>query len=240
MFAFFIIIFKGVTSLNRVNNHKRKQSKSIPTKVKRASMKKDEEVDIEIKVNKKGESKVISRPIKEKKKKKPKKEKGPIKRFFRKFFKWLLIFLIIFSILFFINVKRNGGGLKGVLCTVLGQKVENVDALERINVLLLGISEDINKKLTDTIIVCSYDPKINNAFMISIPRDTFVGKDEATAKGSEKINALYSKNPNKAVEAVEKIIGMDIDYYAVFNNNAVIKIVDIIGGVNFDVPIDMD
>lgn len=240
MFAFFIIIFKGVTSLNRVNNHKRKQSKSIPTKVKRASMKKDEEVDIEIKVNKKGESKVISKPIKEKKKKKPKKENGPIKRIFRKFFKWLLIFLIIFSILFFINVKRNGGGLKGVLCTVLGQKVENVDALERINVLLLGISEDINKKLTDTIIVCSYDPKINNAFMISIPRDTFVGTDEATAKGSEKINALYSKNPNKAVEAVEKIIGMDIDYYAVFNNNAVIKIVDIIGGVNFDVPIDMD
>ena len=87
MFAFFIIIFKGVTSLNRVNNHKRKQSKSIPTKVKRASMKKDEEVDIEIKVNKKGESKVISRPIKEKKRKKPKKEVGPIKRFFRKFFK---------------------------------------------------------------------------------------------------------------------------------------------------------
>ena len=130
--------------------------------------------------------------------------------------------------------------MKGVLCTVLGQDVEKVDSLGRINVLLLGISEDIQKKLTDTIIICSYDPKSNNAFMISIPRDTFVGTNEATAKGSEKINALYSKSPQKVVDAVEKIVGMDIDYYAVFNNNAVIKIVDIIGGVNFDVPIDMD
>ena len=242
MFAFSILKLRSDKLLRETGRRKKRsriQSKSVPKKTKKASFKKDEELEVEIKVNKKGEQTVVQK-AKKKERKKKKKEIGPIKRFIRKVFKWLLIFLIVFSILFFVNVRRNGGGMKGVLCTVLGQDVEKVDSLGRINVLLLGISEDIQKKLTDTIIICSYDPKSNNAFMISIPRDTFVGTNEATAKGSEKINALYSKSPQKVVDAVEKIVGMDIDYYAVFNNNAVIKIVDIIGGVNFDVPIDMD
>lgn len=228
--------------MNRVSNSKsRKQKNNIPKNVKKASMRNDEEIDVEIKVNKKGEPRVVKRTRRvDRKKKNKKKEVGPVKRFIRKIIRWLLIFFILFIILFMVSVKRNGGGMKGVLCTVLGQKVENINSLERINVLLLGISEDIEKKLTDTIIVCSYDPQTNSAFMISIPRDTFVGTNEETAKGSEKINALYSKSPKKAVDTVENITGMEIDYYAVFNNNAVIKIVDIIGGVNFDVPIDMD
>ena len=54
-------------------------------------------------------------------------------------------------------------------------------------------------------------------------------------------NSLYSRGgPDKIVKAVENITSLDIDYYAVIDNNAVIEIVDIIGGVTFDIPIDMD
>ena len=42
------------------------------------------------------------------------------------------------------------------------------------------------------------------------------------------------------MEKVEQITGIELDYYAVVNTKALIKIVDIIGGVNFDVPIKMD
>lgn len=233
--------------MKEVNKNRKRKTKNVTKKNvrkdKRASLnlKDNEELEVEIKVDKKGNTRVVEKAkrIKDKKRKKEKKQ-GPIKKFFKKLFLWIFIILIVISILFFVKVKQNGGGVKGILYTVLGQNVENANSLERINVLLLGISEDIAKKLTDTIIVCSYDPISSDAFMISIPRDTFIGDDEASAKGSEKINALYSKGPEKAVKAVENITGIDIDYYAVLDNNAVIEIVDIIGGVTFDVPIDMD
>ncbi len=240
--------------MRRNNQNKRKQlnrvvknNKSAIKKDRRASinLKEDEELEVEIKIDKNGEKKVIGtiKKDKSKKKKKRKKEKknGPIKKFIKKCLTITLIVLIVISILFFIKVKQNGGGVKGVLYTILGQSVENEDSLKPINVLLLGISEDISKKLTDTIIVCSYNPKTSNAYMISVPRDTFVGTSEETAKSSEKINSLYSRGgPDKIVKAVENITSMDIDYYAVIDNKAVIEIVDIIGGVTFDIPIDMD
>lgn len=104
-----------------------------------------------------------------------------------------------------------------------------------------GVSEDISAKLTDTIMVCSYNPKTQRASMLSIPRDTFVGKSKNRATGYDKINAVYSaKGPEASVEAVEKLTGMDIPYYVVVNNNVVIELVNTIGGVYFDVPIDMD
>ena len=240
--------------MRRNNQNKRKQSnrvvknnKNAIKKDRRASinLKEDEELEVEIKIDKNGDKKVIGtiKKDKSKKKKKRKKEKknGPIKKFIKKCLTIMLIALIVIGLLFFIKVKQNGGGVKGVLYTILGQSVENKDSLKPINVLLLGISEDISKKLTDTIIVCSYNPKTSNAYMISVPRDTFVGTSEETAKGSEKINSLYSRGgPDKIVKAVENITSVDIDYYAVIDNNAVIEIVDIIGGVTFDIPIDMD
>ena len=240
--------------MRRNNQNKRKQSnrvvknnKNAIKKDRRASinLKEDEELEVEIKIDKNGDKKVIGtiKKDKSKKKKNRKKEKknGPIKKFIKKCLTIILIALIVIGLLFFIKVKKNGGGVKGVLYTILGQSVENKDSFKPINVLLLGISEDISKKLTDTIIVCSYNPKTSNAYMISVPRDTFVGTSEETAKGSEKINSLYSRGgPDKIVKAVENITSMDIDYYAVIDNNAVIEIVDIIGGVTFDIPIDMD
>ena len=44
----------------------------------------------------------------------------------------------------------------------------------------------------------------------------------------------------ETVEAVEELTGIDIDYYAVINNDLLIQMVDVIGGVEFNVPIDMD
>ena len=55
--------------------------------------------------------------------------------------------------MFYHKAVENGGGIKGALITVLGLTVEKVEELDTINVLLLGISEDIDVKLTDTIIL---------------------------------------------------------------------------------------
>ena len=159
-------------------------------------------------------------------------------------FKILLIIIMILIILsgvrFGIRVYQNGGGLQGVLSAILGQTPETLENLDTINVLVMGVSEDLGSKLTDTIILCSYNPKQQTASMLSIPRDTFVGKNKATAKGSDKINSLYSMGVEKTLKAVSEITGLEVNNYVVVNTDALIKIVDIIGGVEFDVPIDMD
>jgi len=177
---------------------------------------------------------------KAKKYKELKPKKHPILRFIRNIFILLIVLIIICGFLFYKKVEQNGGGTKGVLCTVLGQSVEKLQNLKPITVLVLGVSEDIEKELTDTIILCNYNPQKQSATMLSIPRDTFIGKNHDTAKGADKINSLYSKNINKTIDAVSKLTGVDIDYYIVVKTNSLIKIVDIIGGVDFDVPIDMN
>ena len=159
---------------------------------------------------------------------------------FKTIFTLLVLIAIVSGIIFAVQVNENGGGAKGLLLTVLGSNKKNLEELDTIYGLVLGVSTDLESELTDTIILCGYNPKTNQAMMLSIPRDTFVGKNKNRAKGSDKINSLYTKGTNKTVEAVEELTGIDIDFYAVANNQLVIDVVDVIGGVNFEVPIDMD
>lgn len=152
----------------------------------------------------------------------------------------LFLILILGSYLGY-SVAQNGGGLQGILATVLGQDMEKLEDLDTIDVLVLGISEDLDSKLTDTIMVCSYNPKTQRASMLSIPRDTYIGKNKSKATGNDKINAVYSsKGAEGTLKAVNEITGMNIQYYVVVNNQVVIDLVNNIGGVYFDVPIKMN
>ena len=138
------------------------------------------------------------------------------------------------------KTKQNGGGVTGLLSVLVGHDEETLKKLETIQVLLMGVSTDNGGKLTDTIMIGSYDPKSQNASLLSIPRDTFVGKNPQTGTGSDKINSLYQKGPEKTLEKVNELTGLDIKYYMVIDNQALIKLVDVIGGVEFYVPDDMD
>lgn len=173
------------------------------------------------------------------KKNRKKNKKSPNFKVFMTIF--ILAIIITSGVFTGVKIFENGGGLKGVVATVLGENTSELSNLKTINVLLLGISEDLNSKLTDTIMVCSYNPKTQRASILSIPRDTYIGKNKNSVKANDKLNTVYSKSGiDTCMEKVEKITGIELDYYAVVNTKALIKIVDIIGGVNFDVPIKMN
>lgn len=176
-----------------------------------------------------------------------KKKQTPIKKkhkIFRKILKTLLIFLIIVFIVLGVflgySTVKNGWGIQGILATLVGHDSKTVDELGEFQVLLLGVSTDISAKLTDTIIVASYDPKTQKASLLSIPRDTFIGKDKNNPSGSDKINSLYQRDPQKILDAVNDITGLSLKYYVVVDNQVIIDLVNKIGGVEFNVPIDMD
>ena len=153
----------------------------------------------------------------------------------------LIIILLVLIGMFIYKTKQNGGGLQGLMSTLVGQNEEKLKDLKPIQVLLMGISTDNGGKLTDTIVIGSYDPKNLKASLLSIPRDTFVGKNPVTGTGGDKINSLYARGgAEKTLAKVNELTGLDIKYYMVIDNQALIKLVDVIGGVDFYVPIDMD
>lgn len=94
---------------------------------------------------------------------------------------------------------------------------------------------------TDTIIVVGFDTENNKLSFISIPRDTMVD----VTRSVKKINAAYSAaglgddGIAELKSEVKGIIGFDVDCYAMIDLNAFCEVVDLIGGVDFDVPMRM-
>lgn len=110
------------------------------------------------------------------------------------------------------------------------------DPDKNLNVLFIGIDrgsipgEEGNTR-SDVMIVASVNVKAKKAVLVSIPRDT---KVTIPGYGTEKINAAHAyKGPAGAVEAVEKLTGLDINDYAEVDFEAFKNIVDAIGGVPF-------
>ena len=152
----------------------------------------------------------------------------------------LLIIVICMGIFVGYSTIKNGWGIQGIVQTAMGQDKHTLENLDPLIVLLMGVSKDIDVELTDTLMVASYNPKNQKAVLLSIPRDTFTGKNKNKATAGEKINSLYQKGPEKTLAAVNEITGLNIEKYIVIDNKALIELVDAIGGVEFDVPIDMD
>lgn len=155
--------------------------------------------------------------------------------------KVLIVLGVIFLILAILigvwayRAEKLGGGWQGFLAATMGHNENTKKNLDAITFLALGKSQN----LTDTIMVCSYDPKTQSASMLSIPRDTFTGTNKNKATASQKINALYQISPQKTLDAVNKITGLNIKYYAMIDTASLREVVDAVGGVYFDVPIDM-
>ena len=170
------------------------------------------------------------------KKSKEKKQKRKGRRIFGKIVLILLLIIIILAGVFAYKVYKNGGGLTGIVTTLVGTDPEKIKNLPDFYCLLLGKSE----AMTDTIMVAKYSPSTGKAALLSIPRDSFVGSNPNTATASDKINSKYQISPQRTIDAVNELTGLNLKYYITVDTKALRDLVNAIGGVYFDVPIKMD
>ena len=92
------------------------------------------------------------------------KQKKGKKKIWKKILLLIFILLLIGGGIFGYRVYKNGGGLSGMLATVVGHDENTKKNLGEFKVLLLGISTDQEGvDLTDTIIVLSYNPNTQKA-----------------------------------------------------------------------------
>ena len=95
---------------------------------------------------------------------------------------------------------------------------------------------------TDTMLLASYDVTNQKATVMSIPRDTMVN----VSWDVKKINSVYNSygRGDRGIQALYKeisqLVGFEPDYQVVVEWEAVGKLVDAIGGVDFDNPYPMD
>lgn len=112
------------------------------------------------------------------------------------------------------------------------QLPEDIVLEDNVTCLFMGV----NGALTDFIMLGQYNPNTRQVNLMSIPRDT---KVEGTVDG--KINSAYAGvDPMRTVNKVEEITGVEIDYYVLFKTQLLRDLVDAIGGVTVDVPINMN
>ncbi|MDQ1654484.1 MAG: hypothetical protein QOI35_3684 [Cryptosporangiaceae bacterium] len=92
---------------------------------------------------------------------------------------------------------------------------------------------------SDSIILVQVPKTMDRAFVISIPRDSYVPivDRNGTVHGKDKINAAFSRySPAGMVQTVNHLTGGHIDYPVIVDFAAVHKLTDLVGGV--DVVID--
>ena len=119
-----------------------------------------------------------------------------------------------------------------------GNKKEEKKLEPNLTCLVMGR----NQSLTDFIVLAQYNPNTREASLLSIPRDSFVGEGSPDGK----INSIYAnyggkeKGINKLKEKVEEITGIEIQHYLLFDASMLKKVVNELGGVTIDVPINMN
>ena len=123
---------------------------------------------------------------------------------------------------------------------------------ERVTVLVMGIDQRTGVEAdtayrTDTMMLVTLDPLGKKAGMLSIPRDLYVqipgfaGRDRInTANFKGDVQKLPGGGPALAMQTVTANLGIATDYYLRINFTAFETFIDEMGGIDVDVPIELD
>lgn len=115
------------------------------------------------------------------------------------------------------------------------EKVEETAGNVKLNVLVVGV--DKTEGLSDVIMVVRYDEEHSKISAMSIPRDTYVNYNGHTRL----VNSVYGAGGIEAVSRVAtQLTGLAINYYVQFEVGTFGKLIDLLDGVEFDVPQNMN
>jgi polyisoprenyl-teichoic acid--peptidoglycan teichoic acid transferase len=135
------------------------------------------------------------------------------------------------------------------LPVIVLEEIESWSGEERINFLFLGVDQRCNEDgptHTDSIIIATVDPVSMSAALLSLPRDLWV---EIPGFGVDRVNQAYyfgqayeypGGGQALAMETVEALLGIPVDYYVTVNFQGFVNAVDLIGGIQLNVPEAID
>ena len=102
-------------------------------------------------------------------------------------------------------------------------------------VLVSGLDDENGGSDTNLLVVL--DTEREHIHVVSLPRDTLLNTSWKVKKLN---NAYYNGGISSVQEQVSRLLGIPVDFYIVVDLDGFVKLVDAVGGVEFDVPVDMD
>lgn len=138
---------------------------------------------------------------------------------------------------------------EGVTEELRGKLVETDLAKEPFYMLLMGTDGSNDREASeefagdqfrsDSIMLARIDPVDKKVTLVSLHRDTLV--DMGEEYGQNKLNAAHALGGAAlSVEVVSELAGVPISHYAEINFDGFKDIVDALGGVEVDVPMEID
>ncbi len=124
------------------------------------------------------------------------------------------------------------------------------DGASRVTILVMGLDyrdweAGDGPPRTDTMILLTVDPLTKTAGMLNVPRDLWVnipGFDYARINTAYPLGIAYEVpggGPGLAMQTVESLLGVPIDYYAIIDFFAFEQFIDELGGIYVDVPAEI-
>ena len=138
----------------------------------------------------------------------------------------------------FVYLKALEGGMNRSLDgnDRLALQLERRPPGEPYNMLIMGFDKRKGETAfrSDTMILTRVNPKTQEVWMVSIPRDYRV---EIPGKGTNKANAAYAFGKEAlAIQTVERLTGQKINHFVGVTFSGFADVVDAMGGVEIDVP----
>ena len=136
-----------------------------------------------------------------------------------------------------INDKRDG-------------QLASINASEPISFALLGVDNGVVDRAdepgrTDAIIVGTVNPKTKQTTLISIPRDSYALMEGYETSWGEpyydKLTHAYAfGEAEMAIDSIQELLNIPIDYYVEVNMQGLMDVVDAIGGIQITSPLSFD
>ncbi len=120
--------------------------------------------------------------------------------------------------------------------TMATTKDNSSNGLPKVSLLLIGIDtrKDNYKGRSDSVIFVQYDPETHTLKKIPLMRDLYV---EINGHGHQKLAHAYAYGGAPLLqETLQQNFGLDIDYYITWNFFDMQRFIDLIGGINLDIP----
>ncbi len=112
-------------------------------------------------------------------------------------------------------------------------------SIDPFSILLIGFApEPGGGGLADSIILTTFNPQSLSVTMTSVPRDSFV--PIACYGGNQKDKLTHARGISRQclIDSVSNLFDLDIDFYAEINFDGVVKLVDAIGGIEINSPVE--
>ena len=119
-------------------------------------------------------------------------------------------------------------------------KTEQVEPNKGFNIFISGIDTYGNISTvarSDVNIILSVNPTSNKILITSIPRDTYAKIAGGGNNQYDKLTHSGIYGVNSSVETIENLLDIDISYYAKVNFSSLVKLIDVIGGIDINNPI---